>query len=290
MATKKPATPNLPAKIVRPQTTAVAVNDYRERLARFAQRAVATEASVQTGSFLSVQAGQLTYQGNPVPGNELDVVVVDAVMENAYYSGPYDPNNKQPPICYAFGRDDKEMSPHPEATDKQAERCADCQWNKFGTAVRNDGSPADGKACKNIRRLALIPADQAGSPEQVQKAEDAFLKLPVTSVKGWAGYVRTLMAVGELPPQGVVTKIKVTPDRETQFKVGFEQVDVIADPAVGMAILAKAEEIEPRLTAAYPKPEDNPAPAPAARGRAAAPAAKAAPRGRAGAPTGRGRF
>ncbi len=278
MATKNGKAPGRAVATRPPKGGAVVRADFMEKLKKFATQAVETEASVQTGSFISLAAGVMEYQGSPVPDNQLDVVVVDAQLENAYYEGAYDPDNKQPPVCYAFGRNDKEMAPHPESPEPQSEKCSTCKWNQFGTAVRNDGKPGKGKACKNIRRIALIPKDHTGSAEDVAKAEVAFMKLPVTSVKGWAAYVRTLGALHQRPPQAVVTNIKCVPDKDSQFKVVFDHVEDIDDEDVMEAVIQKHEEIQDQMTAAYPKPSEEEAPAP--RGRASKAAKGAKPAGR----------
>ena len=158
---------------------------YDAELAKFAKAADATEAHVGGGGqFIKTRGGVLEFQGAEVPGNAMNVVVTDHVLENNFYGDKYDPDNPQPPICYAFGRTDKEMVPHEEAADPQADSCAECPWNKFGSADKGRG-----KACKNQRRLALIPEDGLGD---LENAETAYLKIPVTSGKAWAGYVRSL--------------------------------------------------------------------------------------------------
>ena len=78
MATTK-ATKGVPAK-VKPGSTAVA--NYEERLAAMAAESAQNEADVGGGNFISVKSGQLTYQGNTIKGNELDVVVLTSIHEN----------------------------------------------------------------------------------------------------------------------------------------------------------------------------------------------------------------
>lgn len=236
--------------------------DIEERLAKLAAEAVEQEESVTSGSFITFKAGVMEFAGNPVAGNNMDVVIVDAIMENCYYPGKFDAKEKRPPICYAFGRDDKELAPHPESAEPQSKLCKDCEHNKFGTADEGRG---DGKACKNIRRIAMIPADAIGSYEDVIKAEIAMAKIPVTSVKGWAAYVKTLNALQKKPPQAVVTNLACAPDPKTQVKVTFSHVDNLKAGTIG-AILDKKDAIQEQLTAAYPEqPEEEEAPPPRAR-------------------------
>lgn len=254
--------------VTKAKPTGGALVNWQQRLTQIATQAIEQEASVATGNFLNFKGGQMSFQGAPIQGNKLDVVVVDAILENAYYENKYDPDEPQPPSCYAFGRNDKELRPHPEASDPQSETCATCRWNRFGTA-ENEKS----KACKNIRRLALVPADMVRrGPEATMKAEIAFAKIPVTSVKGWAAYVRTLAATEKRPPIGVVTKMSTIPDPVSQFKVLFEHVENVPDKVMG-ALMAKYDEVQESIMAPYPKPEPETA-------RRSRPAKKSARRGK----------
>lgn len=220
---------------------------WEARLASMAKESVQQEASVSTGQFISTRAGQLSYNGNPVQGNKLDAIVVDAILENCYYKGDFDPDNPAPPVCYAFGRDDKDMHPHEQSPEPQAKSCAECELNEFGTADRGKG-----KACKNIRRLALLPA-QPLDAEALEKAEIAYLKTPVTSVKGWAAYVRTLDALRKRPPIGVVTEISTVADPKSQYKVLFNhKLDLPAAPLE--AVFARLEEVKSGIAFPYAPP------------------------------------
>lgn len=238
--------------------------NYVDRLAELAQEGVKQEESVMTGSFVSFKGGRISYQGNPVKGDELDVIVVDSIIENAFYLEGYDPDNKQPPSCYSFGRDEEDMSPHEKSSEPQSEKCHDCPQNKFGTAENGKG-----KACKNVRRLALLPAAplDAGA---VGTAEVAYAKIPVTSVKGWASYVRTLSALEKVPPLAVVTRIGTIPDDKTQFKVTFNKVENLESDVLE-SVLERVDQIRSDIAFPYQEAAEQEAPASKARtGRTAA--------------------
>lgn len=226
MAVKLPA--------VKKPGTAVAT--YEDRLAAMAKQNVEQEASVAAGGFISFRAGQLSYQGSPVKGNTLDVIVVDSVLENCYYADRFDPENPAPPSCYAFGRVEDELAPHADCSDPQAVRCCECPNNEFGTA-----SEGKGKACKNTRRLAVIPAAPL-EEEALRKSEVAYMKLPVTSVKGWATYVRGLSVLENLPPLAVVSTVSTVPDPKSQFKVVFGKASNIPRNLLPV-LFARNEEI-----------------------------------------------
>ena len=227
------------------------VASYVDRMAAMAQQATEQEKSVASGSFISFKSGRISYQGNAIKGDELDVIVIDSVLENCLYDSDYDSDNPSPPICYAFGRDDKAMAPHPEAAKPQHATCQGCPHNEFGTAEKGKG-----KACKNVRRLALVPGD-VSSAEAVMAAEMAFAKIPVTSVKGWATYVRGLATLEKRAPLGVITTIGTVPDDKSQFKVTFhKKADV--DEALMPALFDRFDSISQEIMFPYQAAQEKP--------------------------------
>lgn len=258
MATKK-----APAKKTAAKKPGKAMVSWSEELAKRAQMAAAIEENVgQGGSFISLKGGRLTFQGAEIPGNKVNVVVIDHILEYSYYEGRYDPDNPAPPSAYALGRDENTIRWHENSIPEYAgELCKDSDINQWGSAEQGRG-----KAAKNQRRLALLTEDQIEDAETIEGAQPAFLKIPVTSVKGWAGYVRQLEKTLQRPPLGVVTEISIVPDAKTQFKLQFRLVEAIDDGEVIEALLAKADATETDFP--YPPPSDEDE-APPQRGRAA---------------------
>lgn len=227
--------------------TAGAVTTWAERLKAKAAEQVAQEQSVTTGNFVTVRAGQLSYSGAAMANNELECVVLDSVMENTFYRERFDADNPASPVCFAFGRDDREMAPHEQSPEKQAEQCKGCPQNEFNTA-----SEGKGKACQNRRRLMIVPVDVLNKgPDAIAKSEIAFFKIPVTSVKGWAAYVRLLAATQGRPPLAAVTKIKVVPDPKTQFRVLFTHEANIDSEELLNALDAKSQQHLDEMTKPY---------------------------------------
>lgn len=233
--------------------TTKALANWDDELAKYATEAAATE-STNGGKFLSTKGGILSYGGNPVPGNVMNVIVLDHVMENHYYTERFDNDNPSSPVCYAFGRTEEEMAPHADCEAPNADACKGCPLNEWASADQGRG-----KACKNIRRLALIPEEGL---EDLENADVAFLKVPVTSVKNWAGYVQALAAQMKRPPFAVLTEISVVPDAKTQFAVKFKVVEKIEDGDVLKAIIARRDAVSDKIAFPYSKNEDRPAPAP----------------------------
>ena len=214
---------------------------WEEELAADAIAVAATEKDNLGGSFISHRGGVFSINGNIVNG-PLRMIVLDHVAENAYYEGDFDPDSPQPPVCYAFHRPvlkDGEwtmegMAPHPQAPDKQKQECKGCPQNEFGSAERGAG-----KACKNIRRLALMMPEQL---DDIVNAEVMYMKLPVTSVKSWSGYVAGLAAMHKRPPYAMVTQFDIVKDLKTQYKITYSLLAPVDMEKYHAALKAKVEE------------------------------------------------
>jgi hypothetical protein len=263
--------------------TGTAVATWDEELAAEAAAAEAQEASAGGAQFISLRGGILSYGGNAMNNNEMAVIIIASRLENVFYEGNFDPDTPQAPTCYAFGKDEKDMAPHPnvfEASNQQHDTCAGCEMNEWGSA-----DTGRGKACRNSRRIVIIPGgafNQNGQflpPDEgvIANAQEAFMRLPVTSVKAYANYIKGVAngALGrKLPPYAVFTKIKVTPDASTQFKVNFTALGEVPNDLIG-AIRSRRDAAEAIIETPYPKPEDAPPPPPARNARASKAAPKA---------------
>lgn len=260
-AAKKPGTSMMP---------------WEKQMAEAAQK----QASAQHvgGSFkaVSIRGGILSIDDNPVKGNQLRCVVLVDCPENQYYIGKFDPSKPQAPVCYAFGDlsatdPEDNMAPHEKAKDPQSEDCSTCPHNEFGSA-----DTGRGKACKNVRRIALITEDALESPEAMEEAEVRMLKVPVMSVKNFGKYVQKLSEDVQRPTWGVITLLQVVPDAKSQFKLqfSFEELIVFKQPLYD-ALQSKLGSVSKDIVSPYPdlpEQEDKPARGKAApaRGKAAA--------------------
>lgn len=225
-------------------STSTAIVSYEDELAAYAVEAAESEAL--GGTFLSTKNGKLAINGNPVAGNVLDCIVSATIMENAFYPGKFDPNNPAPPACYAFGDDETTMKPHPDVAKPIHSECFSCPNNQW----KSDGDK--GKACKNIRRLALLPADCVNAPSKIAAAERIYLKVPVTSVKEWGKYVHGVAAEFKRPPFAVITTISAVPDDKTQFKVTWKCKGKVGDPEAVQALIAAHKADEKSVGFPYP--------------------------------------
>lgn len=220
---------------------------YDERWAEAAGAFAETEPTVSS-LYMSTRGGRFRL-GEDDLGTEICVVVAGAVRENTLYAEAYDPDVKNPPLCYAFGVGEADMAPdfenmalYPETFMPQNETCFKCPFNQWGSAEKGRG-----KACQNKRRLGLIPAGfyhpprTRGGPSDLEVYEDpkhyrdadlVTLKLPVTSVKEWAKYVKKLTDGVRRPPYGVLTRIYLEPDRDDQYHVKFEMLELLPDDLI----------------------------------------------------------
>lgn len=249
---------------------------WDEELARQAQLAMGMEESTSTGAFFGLKGGILTFDKLPIANNKMAVVILDTLLENVYYKDEFDPDAMASPTCFAHGRVDKDMKPHQivvDAKQAQSEQCHGCQWNEFGTADKGRG-----KACRNTRRLALIPAGTIDGndkftaftkPDQFSSSVIGFMKLPVTSVKPYSAFVKQLAAVMHRPPHGIYTKIAVTPDKDTQFRVTFDALGNVPDHIMEV-IMKRHDEAAALIVSPYSltAPDEGGAKKPGTKGKA----------------------
>ena len=198
--------------------------NWEERMAQDAKDAASVERP--SISSISLRGGIMSYMDTEVPGNKIPCVVLSSVIKQSYYDQPYDANNIIPPTCFALGKPGEEefMAPHkdvPPAQRGHGVACNSCEFFQWGSGR------GKGKACGTRRRLALIPTTALETDEDLDKAEIAVLKVPVTSVRNWSSYVNGVSAEHARPTWGVITEISLKPDAKTTFKVLFSALGLI---------------------------------------------------------------
>jgi len=240
-------------------TTSNALVPWDEQLARDAEIAAAAEANTGSGGqFFSCKGGILAFNDSPLPGNQMAVVILDSVFENVFYEGEYDPSTPAPPTCFAFSHEEASLAPHKSVIDHgqdQHASCQGCPMNQWGTADKGRG-----KACRNTRRIGMIPAGEFDTKtgnfsaftesEHFEKATVGFMKLPVTSVAGYATFVKQVAGALKRPPYGIFTRVRVVPDPKSQFKVIFEALSKAPD-SIMQALVARREEVMATIESPY---------------------------------------
>ncbi len=240
---------------------------WDEKLASMAKQAKQAVSGIGGGgNFISLKGGNLSYQGKVIPGNKMNVIVIDWCRENQKYDAAFDESNPQSPDCYAFGlvtEDIKLMGPKPEDVAHPCNpTCFDCEYRQWGSA-----DVGKGKACSEVARLALIAEGEFG---EVETAEIAYLKVPVTSMTYWAGYVRQLDEVYHKPPMAFVTELSVVPQQKRPgWHVEAKMVSAIEDAEAFTALFKRYDEVSKTIAFPYPKIEAaEEAPAPKRNGAA----------------------
>lgn len=241
-----------------------AVTAWDEELAKFAQEGAQQEAVISTGNFFSIKNNVLSFQGQALPGNQVDVVCVDHIHIKKYFEGAYNKDSSSSPNCFAYSRDGLAMVPHEKSSAKQNEDCDTCAHNVMGTALQGTG-----KRCRDGRRLALIGADDLDAKSAKNK-QLGYLELPPTAIIPWANYVKNLANVAKKPAFAVVTRIKLVVDADSS-SFQFEMVEAL-DREVIQALMERRQPVQQEIIFPYapPKPAANDKPAGKAPAKTAA--------------------
>lgn len=232
-------------------------SDLMAELAQAAKAVAATERPKI--SKLSFRGGILQYMKQEIPDNRMNVIIMASAQRNTWYAGAWDPDNIVNPNCFAIALqrpgEKVVMVPHENVKEPVHESCEGCPKNQWGTAMR-DGKPSRGKACKEGRRLIIMPADalEAGA-EGVKNAELAIADIPVTSVNNWAVYVNAVATTVNRPYWGVITTLELARHRTNTFEVKFTPIDVVEDEDTLRAIMARIEECDRLATTPFDETE-----------------------------------
>lgn len=227
VAVKKPAAKKTTG------TAVVDVNAVRESLR--AQAAAMAERTQPPGGNKIVLGNDKLFKlpdGSKV--ETLKAVIVDFITAHSYYEGAYDSKNIVPPGCFAMGQNPKDLAPVADAPNRQAENCQVCPMNEFGSA-------GAGKACKNSRRLALLPLNDEGTDVDPE-ADILIFDVSPTAIKGYDGYVQSVARTYQMPPIGVITTISADPNVEHQ-KAVFSDAELYSGVADAMARQEEAREM-----------------------------------------------
>jgi hypothetical protein len=215
---KKAKTSVIPAG----QTGVALPKEWEDQLAKEAQDAAAIERP-ETAAF-SLRGGILAFGGQAIKDNKMNTIVLATAHERAYFDTDWDPKNIRSPVCFALSTDGSDLAPHANSLSKQADACEGCPMNEWGS----DPKGGRGKACKEVRRLACMSDTALDDLDAMLDAQVANLRVPVTSVRNWGGYVHKL-ASGNRPPWSVITEVHVVADAKSQFQVNFDLVEAITD-------------------------------------------------------------
>lgn len=215
------------------------VVSWAERLQKEAREVAATEAMTVQG--MSFRGGVVSMNGVPVPGNSMDVMIVGYVFENRWFKDRFDPDKKVDPTCFSQSLTGEGMVPHDLSGEKQGDACDYGRCPKF--EWKSDPVTQKGKACKEIRKLVMIPGNALKEgADGVSKAEMAVATIPVTSVRNWSAFVNRVAAEYQLPPWAVLCKISCAPHPKKQLEITFEPIAGVTNDDLLGALDRKRQE------------------------------------------------
>jgi hypothetical protein len=216
-----------------------AIAEYREAL-RQELATLHSRVAPPAGNRISLKGRVFTMPDGSTNPGPIAAVILDWRSHNQYWAGPYDPNQAEDPICWAISRTYDALAPSPDAPERQAERCSNCPKNVFGSAPNGKA-----KACKNARRLAIVPADAT------LETEPMILTTSPTAISAFESYVIGLAAsVGRMPVE-VVTHIAFKPDADWPTLV-FGKPKPLTDKQLGIMMKLR-EKAQPALDLQGPR-------------------------------------
>lgn len=171
----------------------LAVASIEDELKEAAERV----GSLTGGSKISLRGKRFTFP-NDEALDSIEVVVIDVTNVNAYWAENFDSGNPTLPECYAIAVKQADLIPAADVPDKQHTACKGCPQNEWGSGNGN------AKACKNMRRLAVV------APDSGEDGPIFTIDLPPTACKEWDKYFTNLAAKGKVPRQ-VITKFTMDP-------------------------------------------------------------------------------
>lgn len=197
---------------------------YEEQLkAELAALAGTTEPP--SSNKISTKGKVFTLPDGTSSANPLNVVVLHFVAYNSYYTAAWNPNVRAKPACWSIGRVLDDMVPSDKVPKPQHTDCKTCPKGQFGSAP-NGGK---GKACKNVRRLLVLPVGFT------ENTEPMTLEVSPTGLKSWNKYIDRLKKEFAMAPLQVVTEVKFDPN-QSYPSLQFDYLDQHADVALALRL------------------------------------------------------
>lgn len=242
-----------PKKVAAKKSTTALV-PWDEKFAKYAKEGKEQVANIGTGGVgVKFGRGSITVGDTPVKNGVLECIIIGHCALNRYYEGLYNPDDKQPPDCYAFAliNDDPEMKPHAAASKKQSPLCGECEQNVFGTATTGRG-----KACANTIRMGLITSKDAEDAASISTAEIATAGVSPTNLTHFKKYLDSILEEHGRPLWAVVTQISSHDDPKTQIRLEFKLIELIEDDDVLQALEKRFLKIQEVLQKPYAAPTE----------------------------------
>ena len=247
MATK-PKTPST-AVAIKASTNLVSVQEaMKAELAGLASR---TDGSPKK---IKYEGDKFTLPSGAMFQAPMRAVIVDFNTQHSLFEGSYVKGKVSPIICAANGDNPKEMKPYGSIADPQCGDCTGCWANQFESA-----SQGKGKACKQVRTLALLVEDAQGVIDP--NGPIYLMQTNVTANKIFDAFVKSVAAVFQTPPVGVTVELGIAAEAKWDYVTynnpvaNDDLVACYARKAEAKAMLAE------EIAVAAPTPEEKKAPA-----------------------------
>jgi len=123
------------------------------------------------------------------PRNSIEVVVVKANghLSKIFYENGYVEGSSAPPDCFS----NNGVTPEASSAKKQANACATCPRNAWGSRITPAGK--QGKACADSKRVAVVPL---GDLNNETFGGPMLLRIPAASLNDLAAYGTKMQQLG----------------------------------------------------------------------------------------------
>lgn len=213
---------------------------------------------------ISTKAAILAFGGTPMPDNLIDAVIVGVGFRSTLYLKPYNPQALELPTCFAMSDKSDNLTPHENVAEPMSGACKSCKYAAWKSVrLIKPGDMGKGKACKESRRLVLLPANQLGSAKDVASAELAVLDIPPTSIANFSKLVNVLSLTVKLPTWAMVIRIAAKPHIKNQLELTFTPMRQAGDESITRALQARQEEAMRIALAPFELPAETVVEAPA---------------------------
>lgn len=191
--------------------------------------ALSSRISTSGSSFINLTGKKFTFPDKTSTANPISCVVIDFINSNSYYDTPYKQGVITEAACHAVGQLDSTMEPMATSPRKQAEKCATCDKNQWGSG--NGG----GKACANNRILAVVAADN------IAEGDILLIKAQPTAIKHFDKYAASVGTKFQKPLWSVITELSFSDDAYPSLRFNF--VAPVPESELAAAYTRKAEAL-----------------------------------------------
>jgi len=189
--------------------------------------ALGSRIEVSGSSYINLTGKKFTFPDKTEAAGPISGIVIDFTNVYALYEGAFKRGVIQEPVCKAIGTIASEMEPLATVPKKQAEKCATCPQNQWGSGG------GEGKACQNSRVLAIVAADNP------KDGEIFLVKVSPTGIRHFDKYAATVGTKFQTPLWGVITELSFSDDSYPSLRFNF--VGPVPEEKLAEAYGRKAE-------------------------------------------------